>query len=328
MALNAADLVRSPEIYPHALDAKGENLHLVRLTQADYRAASFLDARMLTPQMEIGWAPLPVLTLASRQVHPRPLRFIFHTGHVGSTLLSRLLDEVPGVLGLREPLPLRSLAQKHDPEVLGTLLRLWSRGFEGTSHVIVKATSIAGTLAPAILGAVPDVKAVYLHLKAEPYLATIIAGSDTVGDQAAFAQWRWAGIAARLKDDIPQPDSPGEYAALTFLAEGLARHDAMEAGGACLMAIDFEDLLADLDGVLASIAMHFGLPDHAVPQAALGAVMGRYSKSPDSAYSPELRTQILDEVRAKAGGEIRAGLLWLEKIAARHDVVAKLLHES
>ncbi len=321
MALNAADLIRSAEIYPHALNAAGDHLQLLRLSEADYRAASFLDDRMLTPDMEIGWAPVPVLAQAARQIKPKPLHFIFHMGHVGSTLLSRLLDDVPGVLGLREPLPLRSLSEKPDPHLLDTLLKLWSRGFADTSHVIVKATSMAGVLAPAILGAVPDMRAVYLHLKPEPYLATIIAGSDTAKDQAAFAQLRGGRVMGRLQDEIPQPRSPGEYAALTFLAESLARHDAR---GARMLEVDFDDLLADVDGVLAAIIAHFGLPQK-IPQAAIAHQMGRYSKAPDSAYSPALRAQILDDARAQAGAEIRAGLAWLDAIAKRHAVVAGLM---
>ena len=65
-------------------------------------------------------------------------------------LLSRLLDEVPGVLGLREPHPLQTLADMADEASGGeaylarlkTFLRLWSRGFEATSTVVLKATSI------------------------------------------------------------------------------------------------------------------------------------------------------------------------------------------
>jgi hypothetical protein len=325
MALTAADIIASPEVYPFALDVQRQLLQLVRMTRTDYRAASFLDGRMLTPAMEIGGAPVAVLAQAAKRVKAKPLRFIFHTGHVGSTLLSRLLDEVPGVLSLREPLPLRSLADHPDPQILETLLLLWSRGYEDTHHVIVKASSMAGTLAPMMLEAAPESRGVYLHLKAEPYLATIIAGSDTVKDQAAFAYPRMVRIAARLRDNaIPQPQSPGEYAALTFLAEGVARADALAAQPERMLGVDFEDLLADVDGMLAAIIAHFQLPQ-SIPQAAIAQQMGRYSKAPDSAYSPALRAQILDEARTKAGHEIRGGLAWLENIAARHAVVADLL---
>ena len=64
------------------------------------RAHGSLSARSATP-----W----VAYSDERAVH-----FIFHTGHVGSTLVSRLLDETGDVLSLREPLPLRTLADAMD----------------------------------------------------------------------------------------------------------------------------------------------------------------------------------------------------------------------
>src|SRR3546814_20118484 len=53
-----------------------------------------------------SWNALPGLGAAA----PRP-DFIFHIGHVGSTLVSRLLAEVGDALPLREPMLLRALAQ-------------------------------------------------------------------------------------------------------------------------------------------------------------------------------------------------------------------------
>ena len=96
-----------------------------------------------------------------------PVHFIFHTGHVGSTLVSRLLDETGSVLSLREPLPLRTLADAHDAlghvdsllsdaqfdRSLAQFMRLWGRGYATTRCVIVKATSSAGRLAAPILSA-------------------------------------------------------------------------------------------------------------------------------------------------------------------------------
>jgi hypothetical protein len=116
----------------------------------------------------------------------RPLHCIFHTGHVGSTLVSRLLDETGQVLSLREPLPLRTLAEAHDvlhaPEsLLGpqpfdrwleTRLRLWGRGYAATRAVVVKATSSAARLAPVLLERSAGSRAIYLSLRAEPALAT------------------------------------------------------------------------------------------------------------------------------------------------------------
>ena len=114
-----------------------------------YRAASFLDDRILTSDVKGSWVSLGSVLDAAQAIGERkPLHFIFHTGHVGSTLLSRLLDESGCVLSLREPLPLRTLADARDvlglPESLlssrdfdaleQALLRLWSRGYPEHSH--------------------------------------------------------------------------------------------------------------------------------------------------------------------------------------------------
>ena len=61
------------------------------------------------------WIALERVVAAARSVTTvRPLHFIFHSEHVGSTLVSGLLDETRVVLPLREPLPLRSLVEVHD----------------------------------------------------------------------------------------------------------------------------------------------------------------------------------------------------------------------
>ncbi len=88
-----------------------ESCLVIELGETAYRAASFLDDRILGPATRGGWLPLDrVLEAARHAADLRPLHFIFHTGHVGSTLVSRLLDETGAVLSLREPLPLRTLA--------------------------------------------------------------------------------------------------------------------------------------------------------------------------------------------------------------------------
>jgi len=324
MTLTGTELAASPVLYPLQLDAARDMLLLARLTEADYRAASFLDERMLTPAMRIGWAPFAALAQAARAIRPRPLHFIFHTGHVGSTLLSRLLDARGGVLGLREPLPLRDLADAEGAEDarLPVLLRLWARGFADTEAVVVKATSSVGRMAPRLLAAAPDAKAIYLYLPAEPAIATLIAGTESAKDQARFVSERAGRIARHLGEAPPPPQSPGEYAALAFLAENLSRRTA--AADARVLVLDFEDFLAGPAAALARVFNHLGL---AADSAALAVhpLMGRYSKAPDQPYSPALRAAVLAEAREKAGGEIARGLAWLTALARRHPAVAELL---
>ena len=89
-----ARLPASPDVYPQKLDLVREVVLLVRFDEAAYRAASFLDDRILGPATRGAWLPFGRVVDASRGVTDgRPVHFIFHTGHVGSTLVSRLLDE-------------------------------------------------------------------------------------------------------------------------------------------------------------------------------------------------------------------------------------------
>ena len=47
-----------------SLDLRADGVRLVRLTRADYAAASFLDARLLTPEVPSGWGPWAELRAA------------------------------------------------------------------------------------------------------------------------------------------------------------------------------------------------------------------------------------------------------------------------
>ena len=49
--MNGMDLARSPDLYPQKIDLVREAAMIVPLSQQAYRAASFLDDRILTPAM-------------------------------------------------------------------------------------------------------------------------------------------------------------------------------------------------------------------------------------------------------------------------------------
>jgi hypothetical protein len=330
MHVTGREFAASPTLYPLRLEDDGGRMFLVRLTEADYRAATFLDERALCPDLFIGWAPTALLTRAAEGIRPGALHFIFHTGHAGSTLLSRLLDQRRGVLGLREPLPLRTIADADGrlDELLPLLLRIWARGFADTEAAIVKTTSIAGRLAPQLLAEAPMARAVYLYLKPEPTLATLIAGLESAKDQAGFVAERMRRVCVVLGEEtVPQPSCPGEFAALAYLAENLARTEAERSGGERVLALDFDAVLADMGGTLERVFTHFGLaiPASRAAGIAAGSVATQYAKAPDQVYSAALRAAVLDEARQKAGGEITRGLRWLEAIGARHGAVAALL---
>jgi hypothetical protein len=337
-------LPASPDAHPHNLDLAGGRVLVLRLDERAYRAASFLDDRILSPSTQGAWLSGAAVTAASRRIREaRPLHFIFHTGHVGSTLLSRLLDETGVTLPLREPMLLRAIAEARDSlgrpdSLLGReqyavlvemALRLWSRGYPGTRAVVLKATSSAGRLATELLAASPGSRAVYLGLAPEPYLATLLGGANSATDLRGHGPGRMRRLLAGRALDIEPLHalSPGELAALGWLAESLSRRDALAAHGGRVLALDFDAFLADVPGQLARVAGHYGL---ALDEAALGAaaaspVLGQYSKAPQLPFPPGQRVASLAASRRDNGAEIARGLDWLERLGRSDGTIAELL---
>ena len=322
------NLGRSPALYPQKLDLETRRIFFVRMMEMSYRAASFLDDRMLSPRNPGAWIALPdVEAVLDAGADAKPLHFIFHAGHVGSTLLSRLLDETGDVLPLREPLPLRTLADAFDTghanADLETFLRLWSRGYAATRAVVLKATSNAARIGGHLLHARPLANAVYLNLPAENYLAAILSGGNTATDLGAHAAERTRRLTHFL-GEMPETSSPGERAALAWLTERLTEEELKARFDLRILPLDFEVLLDKPGEALARVSAHFGLDVSAGRLDAIGsgAVFSRYSKATEQAYSPQMRARLLEAARTQHAHEIHRGLDWLRTLAARHKSVS------
>jgi hypothetical protein len=334
----------SADVYAQKLDLTREAALLIEFDHAAYRAASFLDDRILAPTTKGAWQPLARLGQAAQAIGSvSPVHFIFHTGHVGSTLVSRLLDEFDGVLSLREPLPLRTLAEAADvlgqPESLlseeqfaaasGIFMRLWGRGYASTRAVVVKATSTSGRMAAPLLARHANSQAIYLNLRAEPYLATLLAGQNSPIDLRGHGPGRMRRLLARRVADL-QPLhslSLGQLAALGWLAETWTQQDAVKGFAGRMVAVDFDEFLRDAGAHMSRIAAHFGLPHDSTYAArvAQSPVLTRYSKAPEHEYSPDLRAEVLRESRARNRDEIARGMAWLERMASVNPNIGAVL---
>jgi len=342
-----ARLPGSPDAYPQKLDFAREVALLIKLDANSYRSASFLDDRILAPTTRGGWVPLRAVEEASRKVGTtRPVHFIFHTGHVGSTLVSRLLDDMGAVLSLREPLPLRTLADAHDALgrsdsllsaeqfdlALNMLLRLWGRGYEGTRCAVVKATSSAGRLASRLLAGSERSHALYLNLGAEPYLATLLAGQNSPADLRGHGPERLRRLQARTASPLPPLHSLslGELTAMSWLAETCAQHDATSRFPDRVLALDFDRFLTAVAESMDRIGAHFGLPRDAryLASVASSPVLGRYSKAPEYAYSPQLRADVLRDSRRDNADEIRRGMDWIAQRTRTDGALATIVHAA
>lgn len=334
----------SPDAYPQKIDLNSWMALVVLFDAGTYRSASFLDDRILGPATQGAWLPVARVADTSRVVaNPRPLHFIFHTGHVGSTLVSRLLDETGEVLSLREPLPLRTLADTHDvlaqPDsllseaqfdlALTMFLRLWRRGYDRTRSVIVKATSSAGRLAGPILSASEGSRAIYMNLRAEPYLATLLAGQNSPTDLRGHGPERMRRLHSRLVAPLAPLHalSIGELAAMSWLAESLTQREAVKRFAGRVFALDFDRFLSDVSDSMRRILGHFELSDDLryLSEVGRSPVLMRYSKAPEHAYTPAVRAEVLRDSRRHNREEIRKGMAWLERQARSDAAVAEIV---
>lgn len=340
----AEALQRSPELFPYALDVANDTAALIRLSQADYEKASFLDTRIVTPTTMIR--PVPALALAE-MVEQTDLaeacQFIFHLGHVGSTLMSRLLGAHGGVLALREPMILRTFAQmRTEPQALprrwnaeeferrlASTLKLWSRSFSANQISIVKATSYCSELAKEILDRPYHPKALMMFVAPEVYIATILAGPNAREEMRVLAHSKIARLNRRFGEPRwnIQTLSEGEAMAASWAAEMTALAEAVESHEDQVCWFDFETFLASPHKQLGAAFAHFGVSASTdeVETILAGPDMRRYAKATEHEYSRELRNDLLNEARTRNAEEIKAGLAWLEREAAEVPFIKRAL---
>lgn len=325
-----AALPADPEIFPHQLDLVADRVLLVRLPLARQREASFLDERALAPQTEGAWFSWPAFEAAAARAGPGAPAYLFHHGHCGSTLVSRLLEAAAGMRALREPLPLRVFALDRAEEGEGTALlpsaerarrlayfeRLWARG-----GAVVKATSMATGLVDEVA---PTAPAAFIAIAARDSLAALLGGANAIADLRGFAQMRRRRWRAFDPDGFALSAlSPGEVAGLSWLVETASAAAARRP----LLDLDFDDFLADPAAGLARLAGHLklGLDETRLAGALAGPDLKRYAKAPEHPFDAGARRAVLDEAHRLYKDEIARGLRWIEAAAARSSDGAKAL---
>jgi hypothetical protein len=331
----AERLAQSPELFPFALDLAGQSVSFISLTEAEVTKASFLDERIATAQpVHAGFCYAEVAQAVSAAQLPERTDWIFHIGHVGSTLLSRLLGARPDILGLREPAILRTLALAHiQPppqlpdwtparlsEALGVFVRLWSRSFRPDQHSVTKATSFASELGAQLLARPSAPRAVMLYVALETYLATILGAENSPREARMLAPLRAARLKKRLGMQVDLAGmSIGEIVAMSWACEMLALSAAAQSAAERALWVDFDRFFRQPGPTLEACFRHFGTPVAPDGIGALlqGPIMSRYSKAPEYPYDRALRDAVLNQARSRQGTEIRLGLDWFAVASAR-----------
>lgn len=333
----AQAVLEDPDWLPFRLDPPSRRVLFLRLPADWRRTAAFLDRRILDRQPQGVWLPLSRWLDFPLPVETCP-HFIFHLGHCGSTLLSRVLEEWPGVQTLREPLLLRELAVAWrdldapeswlDPQTLrrslqATVDRL-ARPAPPARQALIKATSGCNDLIEPMLEHSPGSRAVLLHLPLAEFLASVLKSPQARRNALEFVPMRLAWLNRNLGGPSLRLAAlaPAEAIALGWFAERL-RFDVLAGGplGSRLLVVDFGDLLADPEATLSRIAVHFGWERQAAAAAIRSPAFERHAKLPEHVYGIADREHDLALARERFGAEIQTGLRWAEGMAERVPLV-------
>lgn len=322
--------LQDPCFLPFKLDLAGARVLLVRLDARQRADAAFLDERALPAAAEGYWVPLDAWLAAPGAKAGMRLDWIFHIGHCGSTLLSRLLQAWPEIAPLREPLPLRALAAvdavdaARTPALLLALARDWTRPLPPATRVLVKATSSCNAVAGDAMRLHPDSRALWLDMALEPWLATILKSPGSIADVVVATPERMRllaagnGALARELRDL----APHRQCALGWCAERVRRMRLSAAARGRVLHVDFDDLLARPEAVLLAIAAHLDLDVARIAGALASPWWGRYSKAGEHAYAADDRDADLRLARERQHDAIGDARSWLDELVSRHPGLA------
>ena len=187
------------------------------------------------------WAERPLvrtslqeLALLDAEKSLDPAGFVFHMSRCGSTLVSRLLSTLPGMVVASEPGPVNALLEIDpvlvDPAARATVLRLLIRAlgrirFGDETRFVVKLSSWNVRLLPLFRAAFPDVPWIFVHREPAAVMASILAGPPGWMQLRRFP--RRAAYLFGLDPEAVETMAPEEFCARTlasmieaWLAEG------------------------------------------------------------------------------------------------------------
>ncbi|HET7922116.1 MAG TPA: hypothetical protein VFM15_05120 [Gammaproteobacteria bacterium] len=335
-------LRHGPDYLLQNLDFLNRRGLVIQASEAVYRRASFLDERMFTPDTRGAWFPFETLQQATANLGSRTAHYIFHVGHCGSTLLSRLLAELPGCFPLREPIAFLALAMAKRTlgsadamldevawqNLFDTIARLQTRCYRDADTALVKSTSAAINLMQPVLARDTDTRAIYLHVGLETYLATMLRAEACRESVRGYATAWLADL--RVLADLPGLSLSGlddaRLTALAWLANRLHARRASQAFAGRVQWLDFDALLARPAHFLHETAAFLGLEVRGSDSAALleNPILQRYAKDPSQPFTASARTEELNDARQRCAAEIRAGLAWVEQLSDHSSVLAAL----
>jgi hypothetical protein len=328
-----AGLRTNPDFLLQDIDFRERRGLVIKISETAYRKTAFLDERVFSADTQGAWFPLEsLLQITAGLTITRSPHYISHIGHCGSTLISRLLGELPTIFSVREPVALLALAmvmREQDTTVttlgihewkrlLSMSLSLLSRTYRSDDKPVIKLTSAAGNLLEPLLDAHAESKALLLYVNLETYLTTMLRAEATRESVRVYSRaWlsdlrQQTGYAVLGKD----PLDVGLQTAINWLAmlSTFSRATQRNPGRTLWMNFDVflgapakhMRILNDFLGLKASVDTINSLFN--------GELMQLYAKDPRQSFDKHMRQRELAAARQHFETEIRTAMDWAESL--------------
>jgi hypothetical protein len=335
MAPDIAAIATDATWLANRYDESQDAIHFVRLTREEHRAVTFITDEYIRAD-----APRLVLRrgdVAAAAAPPAPLHFIFHSAYCCSTVLARAVDIEGRSMGLKEPMILNDMVgwRRRGAEpgalagVLDDVLTLLARPFAPGEAVVIKPSNILNGIAPALLGARPQSRAILLSAPLPDFLRSV----------ARKGLWgrRWVRelFIGQLRDGMVDLGlGEQHYLDLTDLqvaaAGWLAQRDVFARliggfGPERVRALDSGTLMARPGEAMARLSDLFGLglDEPATERILAGPAFTSHSKSNAGFGAADRLAEQRDAAETHAD-EIEKVAIWAEAVAAAAGVSMQL----
>lgn len=282
-AIDARIVIEQPNISLYCLDHANQRAIFVQ-TPADHdplHAPFYFLAQYETAQRLIA-VPYSTLSLLASEIQLDSSRIIlvYSTGRCGSTLVSRVCDQIDDVASFSEPdvfsqlIMLRAAGQADDPAIV-TLLRDCLKVMcaqtraAGKEHWVFKFRSYVTSLGDLLYQAVPEAKLVFLYRAALPWAISFsraFGPSDEALATLVQRSHRWmvplvGAYTASHTEPMPYP----QFLAAMWVSS-MQDALAIQRQGAAMFAARYEDISVAPREVIAALLLHCGIsaPDPAL----------------------------------------------------------------
>lgn len=310
------------------------SLNLIDVKQMDeqnYRDSSWLDSRIRSSGIKPFRYPFSKIESFFGEPPAKTAPLIFHIGHCGSTLLSRVLSASPNILPLREPRPLRALSQcfseldhparLHNREqwdrVAKVLMHSYCRTFGEHQTAQIKMSSFCNNLiSPLIENELFD-RALLLYQSLYSHLASTLGidmPSSDLRSTAAPRMWEWMKIPGAPTLQVSEM-SLSELSVLNWLGSMYLLLGAQEQYPQHCKLHSFGSFLANPAGSVVDICEWFDMSSECETLLAnLEEETSRNSKLPGKEFSARDRQEKHKKVHQKKQSEISHAMTWAAEL--------------